>query len=91
MPGLFGFLGLMMVFKAFSERNHPRLALMLVMANHFWIALAVSFNETFDYKQTLIYLSGVVLAGGTGYWILNRLRKKEKDHFDLNQYYGHVY
>lgn len=91
LPWLFGFLGLIMVFKAFSERKHPRLALMLVMANHFWIALAVSFNETFDYNQTLIYLSGVVLAGGTGYWILNRLRKKEKDYFDLNQYYGHVY
>ncbi|NHE58190.1 proton-conducting transporter transmembrane domain-containing protein [Cyclobacterium plantarum] len=91
LPGLFGFLGLMMVFKAFSERKHPRLALMLVMANHFCIALAVAFNETFDYKQTLIYLSGVVVSGVIGYWVLERLRNKEKDYFDLNQYYGHVY
>ncbi|MBD3628212.1 proton-conducting transporter membrane subunit [Cyclobacterium sp.] len=91
LPGLFGFLGLMMVFKAFSERKHPRLALMLVMANHFCIALAVAFNETFDYNQTLIYLSGVVVSGVIGYWVLERLRNKEKDYFDLNQYYGHVY
>ncbi|MEB2784944.1 proton-conducting transporter transmembrane domain-containing protein [Algoriphagus persicinus] len=91
LAGFFGLLGLMMVFKAFSERIYPRLALMLVMANHFWIALAVSFNESFDYSQILIYLSGVVVPGIIGYWALDSLRKKEKDYFDLNQYYGHVY
>ncbi|MFC0261239.1 proton-conducting transporter transmembrane domain-containing protein [Fontibacter flavus] len=90
-PVFFGLLGLMMVFKAFSERIYPRLALMLVMANHFWIALAVSFNESFDYSQTLIYLSGVVVAGVIGYLALDSLRKKEPNYFDLNQYYGHVY
>jgi len=90
-PGTFAFIGMMMVFKAFSERNYPRLAWMLVMANHFWIALAVSFNETFDYNQTLIYLSGVTVFGILGYVILEYLRKKEPEYFDLNQYYGHVY
>jgi NADH:ubiquinone oxidoreductase subunit 5 (subunit L)/multisubunit Na+/H+ antiporter MnhA subunit len=88
-PGLFSFIGMMLVFKAFSERIYPRLALMLVMANHFWIALGVSFNETFDFSQTLIYLSGVTIAGALGYWLLDQVRKKEPDHFDLNQYYGH--
>lgn len=88
-PVLFSFIGMMLVFKAFSERNYPRLALMLVMANHFWIALGVSFNETFDFSQTLIYLSGVTIAGALGYWLLDQVRKKEPDHFDLNQYYGH--
>jgi NADH-quinone oxidoreductase subunit L len=91
LPEFFGLIGLIMVFKAFSERGYPRLALMLVMTNHFWIALAVSFNESFDYSQTLIYFSGVVVAGIIGYWALDRLRKKEPNYFDLNQYYGHVY
>lgn len=90
-PGTFAFIGMMMVFKAFSERNFPVLAWMLVMANHFWIALAVSFNETFDYNQTLIYLSGVMGFGILGYLILEYLRKKEPEYFDLNQYYGHIY
>lgn len=90
-PVLFGFTGMIMVFKAFSERKYPRLAWMLVMANHFWIALAVSFNDTFDYNQTLIYLSGVTVSGIIGFAVLENLRKKEKVHFDLNQYYGHVY
>lgn len=91
LPEIFGLMGLLMVFKAFSERIYPRLALMLVMANHFWIALAVSFNETFDYSETFIYLSGVSIAGVIGYVTLERLRRKEFAHFDLNKYYGHVY
>ncbi|WP_209331263.1 proton-conducting transporter membrane subunit [Lunatimonas salinarum] len=91
LPGFFGLMALMMVFKAFSERKYPRLAWMLVMAHHFWMALAVSFNESFDYSQTMIYLSGVVAAGIVGYWAIDRLRKHEPAYFDLNQYYGHVY
>lgn len=91
LPVLVALLGLLMVFKAFSERMYPKLGLMLVIANHFWIALAVSFNETFDYSQTLIYLSGVVVAGIVGYASLVYLQKKEPIYFDLNQYYGHVY
>lgn len=90
-PGTIAFIGMMMVFKAFSERNYPRLSWMLVISNHFLIALAVSFNETFDYSQTLIYLSGVAFFGIIGYVLLEKLRKKEPDHFDMNQYYGHVY
>lgn len=91
LPEIVGFMGLLMVFKAFSERNYPRLALMLVLANHFWIALAVSFNETFDYSETLIYLSGVTVAGIIGYGVLERLRSLEPLYFNLNKYNGHVY
>lgn len=90
-PVFFAFLGMMLVFKAFSERIYPRLAWMLIIANHFWIALAVSFNETFDINQTWIYLSGVVVFGFIGYLALENLLKKERPYFDLNQYYGHVY
>ncbi|MDO9551143.1 proton-conducting transporter membrane subunit [Rhodonellum sp.] len=91
LPIFFAFLGMMLVFKAFSERIYPRLAWMLIIANHFWIALAVSFNETFDSNQTWIYLSGVVVSGFIGYLALENLLKKERPYFDLNQYYGHVY
>ena len=91
LPELYGLMGLLMVFKAFSERFYPRLALMLVIANHFWIALAVSFNEAFDFSETIIYLSGVSVAGVFGYVVLERLRRKEPAFFDLNKYYGHVY
>ncbi len=91
LPAFLAFIGMMMVFKAFSERNYPILSWMLIIANHFWIALAVSFNETFDYNQTLIYLSGVSFFGILGFVILERIRKKEPAYFNLNQYFGHVY
>jgi NADH-quinone oxidoreductase subunit L len=90
LSGLFGLLGLLMIFKAFSERKYPRLALMLVVANHYAVALAVSFNESFNYSETLIYLSGVTIFGITGFIVLAILRKKERRYFDLNQYYGHI-
>ncbi|MFC4873038.1 proton-conducting transporter membrane subunit [Negadavirga shengliensis] len=91
LPGFFGLLGMLMVFKSFSERKYPRLALMLVMANHFWIALAASFNESVNYSETFIYLSGVIVGGIVGYFVLDHLRKREPAYFDLNQYYGHVF
>lgn len=91
LPELFAFLGLLMVFKSFSERHYPRLSWLLIIMNHFWIALAVSFNERFDQSHTLLYLSGVALAGIIGFFALQRLRKLEPGLFSLNQYYGHVY
>jgi len=91
LPEVFAFIGLMMVLKSFSERKSPILAWLLIILNHFWIALAVSFNEHYDRSQTVIYLSGVIIAGLVGYIGLNQLKKKESGYFDLNQYYGHVY
>ncbi len=84
-------LGLLMVLKSFSERNSPRLAWMLLIMNHFWIALAVSFNDHFELSHTITYLSGIVVFGGTGLFSLFRLRKEEPGFFSLNRYYGHAH
>ena len=78
--------------RLFLREFIPGWLLLLVMANHFWLALAVSFNENFDYNQTMIYLSGVSgwrVPLVTGPWIT--LGKRNPTIFDLNQYYGHVY
>lgn len=89
LPVTFGFFGLLMVLKAFSERLHARLSWVLVIMNHFWIALAASYNEQFDFFEVYIYLSGVVLAGAGGWWILNWLKKYET--VSLDRFHGHVY
>lgn len=89
LPVTFGFFGLLMVLKAFSERLHARLSWVLVIMNHFWIALAASYNEQFDFLEVYIYLSGVVLAGAGGWWILNWLKKYET--VSLDRFHGHVY
>ncbi len=90
LPTFFSFIGLIMVFKAFTERKSIVLSWMLIIMNHFWIALAVSFNENFEYSQVHLYLSGVIVAGIIGYICLLKLQSAEKD-LDLNQFYGHSY
>ncbi|MBO0952765.1 hypothetical protein [Fibrella forsythiae] len=52
--------------------------------NHFWVALAISFNEQFHYTQTLLYLSGLA----TGFICISRIKSLEKD-INLDQFHGH--
>lgn len=90
LPVVFSMLGLVMVLKAFTERIHARLSYMLVILNHFWIALAVSFNEHYSINHSLLYLSGIVVAGTVGFLCLVRLKKLEGN-IDLDQFHGHSY
>jgi len=87
----FAFLALLMILRAFGERKSPKLAWTLVLLNHFWIVLAVNFNENFDLNHTLIFMSGILPASILGYIVLYLLAKKEPDNFSLNQYYGHSF
>ena len=90
LPEIIAFVGLVMVLKSFSERNFPRLAWLLVLFNHYCVALAVSFNENFAFSQVLIYLVGVTISGLIGFFCIHHLRTVEKEHSDLNQYYGYI-
>ncbi len=90
LPLIFSFLGLLMVIKAFTERNSVRLSWTLIITNHLTIALAISFNEHFDITHHIWYLSGVIVAGMVGYFCIQRLRGLEK-RVSLDKFYGHVY
>ncbi|NOT74322.1 MAG: hypothetical protein HOP08_05285 [Cyclobacteriaceae bacterium] len=90
LPFLFSMIGLIMVLKAFTERKFARMSWAMVMMNHFWIALAISFNEHFTYQHTLLYLSGVAVAGVLGFLCLRRLKTLENN-IDLDQFHGHSY
>lgn len=85
----FAVLGLVMVLKAFTERKRVLMSLLLVIMNHFFIALAVSFNENFDFREVLIYLSGVMVSGIVGYWCIKKLKKMESQ-IDLDRFHGHA-
>ena len=87
-PEVFGVISLALVLKAFTIRKRVFFSWELIILSHFWIAMAVGFNETFSLSDTLFYLSGVVLAGIAGYFFLLRLKKREA--FDLNDFYGHA-
>ncbi|MFY7988536.1 MAG: proton-conducting transporter membrane subunit [Flavobacterium sp.] len=90
LPELFAFIGLVFVFKSFSERRSPFLAWILIVMNHFWIALAIVFNDKVSVSEIAYYLAGIIVAGIIGYVALLQLRKLERKIL-INQYLGHVY
>lgn len=89
LPALFSLIGLLMVFKAFTERKNVIKSWVLIIMNHFWVALAISFNEHFKYTDNILYLSGIVVSGAVGYFCLQRLKRFET--VDLRRFYGHSY
>ena len=92
LPYPFSLIGLMMVMKSYSERKSPELSWLMIIMNHFWVALAISFNENevFDMSEAFFYLIGVTLAAILGYACIRKLRSLEKS-IDLNEFYGHSY
>lgn len=89
LPSLFAGIGLLLVLKAFTKRVHARVSFLLVMLNHVWIAIAVSFNEHFQPVEGVFYLSGVAVAGAVGLYVLSRLKRLEPE-VTLNQFHGYV-
>jgi NADH:ubiquinone oxidoreductase subunit 2 (subunit N) len=87
---MFSFIGLLMVLKSFAEKSNVEKAWLLVIMNHFWVALAIAFNENFDFTDIHLYLSGVLVAGVLGYACIKRLKYLEKD-LNLAQYQGYAY
>ncbi|MBD1814910.1 hypothetical protein NDA07_09045 [Microcoleus vaginatus DQ-U2] len=73
-PVVLALIGLVMVLKSFTERKNVQMSWLLVLTNHLWIALAVSFNEHFKFNQTMLYLSGVLIAWAIGHVCLVRHR-----------------
>jgi NADH:ubiquinone oxidoreductase subunit 2 (subunit N) len=90
LPIVFSLIGLICVLKAFTERQHARVSWLLVIMNHFWIALAISFNENFTFNEVHLYLIGVAVSGIIGFGALRRLRLLEGS-IDLDQFHGHSY
>ncbi|MBX7240921.1 MAG: hypothetical protein K1X92_04170 [Bacteroidia bacterium] len=90
LPYPFSLIGLVMVLKSFSERKRPRLSWLLIIMNHLWVVLAISFNEHFQPEEAAFYLSGVLVSGVIGYVCITKLKSKEKE-YSLNQFYGHSY
>ncbi len=89
LPALLSFIGLAMVLRSFIERHSAKLSWALIIMGHFWTLMAVAYDSQVEIHQALIYLSGVIVAGITGYLCLNRMTKTE--HLDLDRFSGHVY
>lgn len=90
LPFVFALIGLLFVLKSFTERKNVYLSWWLVVFNHCWIALGISFNENFSVMHHFWYLHGVIVAGICGHLLLRILQKKERK-VSLDQFYGYSY
>ncbi len=87
LPGICAFLGLVMVLKSFTERKNVLVAWILIIMNHCWVALAISFNEHYNLSENFLYLSGILVFGALGVYIIRRLQKKGEN-LDLDRFHG---
>jgi NADH-quinone oxidoreductase subunit L len=90
LPIVFSLAGLMMVLKSYTEKKDVWMSWIFIIANHFWIALALAFNEKFSYYELLLYLSGIFICGALGIFLLGKL-KKQFVTVDLNQFHGNAF
>jgi len=90
LPETFAGLGMLLILKSFVERDSSIVSWILIVVNQLFLSLAFGFNEEFDFTQIHIFLSGILVAGTLGIWILNRLKTKGED-ISLNQFHGHSY
>ena len=90
LPFFFAFSGFLIVVKAYTEKDSVRKSLTLIMLNHVAIAIAISFNEHYDFMHNFWYLSGIVVSWFVGLMVINYLRNRE-EWISLDQFYGHVY
>lgn len=88
LPLFFGIIGLILSIKSFVKRHDARFSWLLVFQNHLWIALAITFNEHFEYSDMFVYLSGILVSFAVGYFVLHRLIKHEVK-VDLNKFQGY--
>ncbi len=89
LPIIFSLVGFLIVIKAFTERDSVRKSWTLITLNHIAIAIAISFNEHFDFMHHVWYLSGIICAWILGLFLINRLRRLEW--VSLDKFYGHIY
>ncbi len=90
LPYLFSFIGVITVLKSFMERRHAQVSWLFAVMHHFWIALAISFNEQFNLGQVYFYLSGIAFSGLLGFIGLRWLKVHEGS-ISLDQFHGHSY
>jgi NADH-quinone oxidoreductase subunit L len=88
LPIVFSLIGLVLVLKSFTERIHARMSWILVIMNHFWVALAVAFNENFSFDEVHLYLIGVAVSGIIGFICLYRIKILEGN-IDIDRFHGH--
>ncbi len=90
LPETFAVIGLVFILKAFVERESALHAWVLVIINQLFQSLTFGYNESFDYQQVHIFLSGLVISALVGIYIINMLQQKDED-TSLHTFHGHSF
>jgi NADH-quinone oxidoreductase subunit L len=90
LPVVLALTGALMMLKAFVKRNDALNSWLLIVVSQLFIALAIAFNEQFDFGQVHLYLSGIAVSAAIGYFCFQRL-KNSGEATDLNRFHGHAY
>jgi NADH-quinone oxidoreductase subunit L len=85
----FSLVGLGLALRGLSGRVGVARNWGVLVASHFWLALAVGFNDHFPVEEVMVYLSGIAAAGLVGWLCLRRLAESEGS-FDLAEFNGHA-
>ncbi len=84
------FIAFLLVMNAFTERESSKRAWLFLLLSQLFILAAIAHNEKITLSEILLYLSGILVSGITGYLSLARIIKLEGD-ANLQGHYGHVY
>jgi NADH:ubiquinone oxidoreductase subunit 5 (subunit L)/multisubunit Na+/H+ antiporter MnhA subunit len=90
LPSALALIGLLMILKAFVKRNEASNAWFMVIMSQMFTALAIAFNEQFDFSQIHLYLSGILMSAALGYYCFYQLRKQGESIL-LDRFQGHSY
>ncbi|MBK7690709.1 MAG: hypothetical protein IPJ31_06185 [Bacteroidetes bacterium] len=87
----FAFVGMILTLLAFVEKESPMKAWLFIILSQLYVVLSVALlNDQYQYREILIYFSGLFASGILGVSILYRLRKLEP-HLGLDDFYGSIY
>jgi NADH-quinone oxidoreductase subunit L len=90
LPILLSFAGLLLILRSFAERGDARKAWTLVFVSQFFIVLSILLNDHVGVDELLVYASGSVIAGITGFVCLSKIHSLDND-ISLNHYHGYTY
>lgn len=90
LPEAMAVIGLLLVLRAYAGRRNVFVVWSLLFMHHFWVLLAISFNERLSFSEISFYLSGVLVSGVVGYLTLYYLKKREPG-MDLDSFQGHIF
>lgn len=91
LPLFFSISGFMFVIKSYSERKNVFLSIFLIFLSQQCVLMAVSYNEDYPPEAAMLYSSGIIFGYFICMIILKKLFLYERNYFDLNKYYGHIY